>query len=554
MATAAGPDNEAGRSQHHWIRIVVLAMAVVIVALLVVPFLVNVNTFRPMLESELSSALGRKVTLGHLSLSLWSGGLVANNVTVADDPQFGSAPFFQAKSLRIGVQMGTLLFHHQLVVEQFVADSPQIHLIENQNGMWNFSSLGSGNPGAPQQASSAKMPQVTVGELKIQDGKVFVSSLPATGEPFVYSNVNIAVKNLSTTQAMPFSIAADLPGNGSVKLVGSAGPLAKPNAEATPFRASLDLKHFNPVAAGVLPASDGISMIADANVELRSNGTMLTGAGGIQASHLLLSRDGTPAPQPVEIEFTVGQNLTTRVGQIQSMAIHAGSATVQVNGSWVVSGQTTALNLNLSAPSLPINQLEQFLPAVGVRLPRGSRLQGGTLTATLAITGTASSPAIDGPVELDGTKLVGYSLGKKIQGLTALAGIGNSTDIQTLRAQVHSTVPMTQLSNIYASVPALGTAIGSGSVSAAGALNFQLTAKLNANTKLGGLVSGVSTALGGTAGKFLHGTMSNGVPMTITGTTSDPVIRVELGKMLGGGQKGKKKQSVGDMVRGLLGK
>jgi AsmA protein len=203
---------------------------------------------------------------------------------------------------------------------------------------------------------------------------------------------------------------------------------------------------------------------------------------------------------------------------------------------------------------VPVDQLQQFLPAVGVKLPRGSQLKGGTLTATLAITGTAGAPAIDGPVELDGTTLTGFALGKKIQGLTALAGIGNSTEIQTLRAQVHSTTPMTQLSNIYANVPAVGTATGSGSVAAGGALNFQLTAKLNANTKLGGLVSGVSSMLGGTAGKVLGGTMTNGVPMTITGTTSDPVIRVEVGKMLGMKQSGKKKQSVGDLMKGLLGR
>ena len=45
------------------------------------------------------------------------------------------------------------------------------------------------------------------------------------------------------------------------------------------------------------------------------------------------------------------------------------------------------LALHLAAPNLPINQVEALLPAAGVRLPSGSSLQGGTLTANLAING-----------------------------------------------------------------------------------------------------------------------------------------------------------------------
>ena len=36
-----------------------------------------------------------------------------------------------------------------------------------------------------------------------------------------------------------------------------------------------------------------------------------------------------------------------------------------------------------------MRQLEQLLPAVGINLPSGSKLKGGTLTANLVITGSA---------------------------------------------------------------------------------------------------------------------------------------------------------------------
>ena len=56
------------------------------------------------------SALGRKVTLGHISLSLLTGSLVAENISIADDPAFSATPFLEAKELRIGVELGPLIF------------------------------------------------------------------------------------------------------------------------------------------------------------------------------------------------------------------------------------------------------------------------------------------------------------------------------------------------------------------------------------------------------------------------------------------------------------
>lgn len=546
------PAGRNGMMHNRWVKIAGIVIAVVVLILVIVPFFVNADTFRPAIEGELSAALGRKVTLGHLSFSLWSGSLVADNVAVADDPKFGTAPFFQAQSLRIGVETGAFLFHHAVKITKFVAKSPEIRLVSDQNGQWNYASLANGT-GTGTNQGSGSAPQVTVGEVEIENGRVEVSSVPAVGQPFMYSDVNITIRNLSETQAMPFTVSANLPGDGSVNLDGTAGPIAKPDTEYTPLHATLAVKHFDPVKAGVLPASEGIGMVADINAQVTSDGKTLSGTGGVNAAHLLLSRGGSPAPQPVDMEFTANTDLRTRTGQLQDMAIRTGSATVHLNGSWKMAGQTPQLNLHLAAPGVPVDQLEAFLPAVGIRLPSGSRLQGGTLTATLGITGTAQAPVISGPVEVDNTRLAGFALGSKIQGLKALGGTGNATDIRTLRAEVTSTVPSTQLNNIYADVPAIGTATGNGTVSAAGALNFSLTAKLSSTGQVGGLVNGAANALGGIAGGLLHSTMTNGVPLTITGTTSNPVIRADLGAMLKG-KSGAKKNTPGSLLNGLLGR
>ena len=62
-------------------------------------FLIDPNHFRPMLEPELTQALGREVKLGDLKLSILSGSVTANDLSIADDPAYSRKPFVQAKSL-----------------------------------------------------------------------------------------------------------------------------------------------------------------------------------------------------------------------------------------------------------------------------------------------------------------------------------------------------------------------------------------------------------------------------------------------------------------------
>ena len=146
-----------------------------------VPLFVNANTFRPTLETQLSAALGRKVTLGNLSFSVFSGSLVADNISIADDPAFSSKPFLQAQSLRIGVEVAPLLFHRQLLVTSFVADSPSINLVHNAQGVWNFSNIGSTAASRTQNTQQeSALPNFTVGQMKVENGTAVVSDVPST--------------------------------------------------------------------------------------------------------------------------------------------------------------------------------------------------------------------------------------------------------------------------------------------------------------------------------------------------------------------------------------
>jgi AsmA protein len=65
-----------------WVGILV---AVLIVAVVSLPFLINVNQFKPQLEAALSTALNREVKLGNLKLSLLTGEVSADDLSVAEE-------------------------------------------------------------------------------------------------------------------------------------------------------------------------------------------------------------------------------------------------------------------------------------------------------------------------------------------------------------------------------------------------------------------------------------------------------------------------------------
>src|ERR1700722_2886610 len=152
-------------------KIAAVIVVVVLLAIAAIPLFVNVNTFRPALEGQLTTALGRQVKLGELSLSLFSGSVVAKDLSIADDAKFSSAPFVTASELRIGVEMRPLIFDHKIIVRSLEVDAPQIHLVHVAEGnVWNFSTVG--QTAASRTAEPGKesvFPDLTVGAFILKD-------------------------------------------------------------------------------------------------------------------------------------------------------------------------------------------------------------------------------------------------------------------------------------------------------------------------------------------------------------------------------------------------
>jgi len=500
-----------------WLVIGAVAAGVSLFIVLLVPFFVNADAFKPTIESQLSSALGREVTLDRLTFSVLQRSLVAEGITIADDPDFSKVPFIQAKTLEVGIEILPFLLHREVAITGLTIGTPSIQLLEHPNGRWNFSSLGGSSSQGSSSQRPASTPDLRLGELKIVNGSAMVSSSPVTARPFECTEVNLTVKGFSFLKSAPLDLSAKLPGGGTVTLTGEAGPITQGDTSKTPFHAAVQLREFDPVAGGIIDTSKGISMSSDVDAEIRSDGVEITSAGKIKASRLQLVRGGSHTQEPVDIDYSISQNLTSREATVSDIAIHAGSAAVHVNGTFKFTPDTVMLNLHLSALAVPIEQLERLFPVVDIRLPSGSSLRGGTLTAKIAVTGAATAATMAGPVEIDNTKLAGFDLGSRIEGLNAFGGTSNGTEIRVLKATVNSSSQGTRLTEIYGEMPQIGTASGEGNVAPSGELDFRLNSKLGGSNVVGAQTAAIAT---------------RSISLSVTGTATSPSIRTNTGANL----------------------
>src|SRR5207237_9810660 len=91
----------------------------------------------------------------------------------------------------------------------------------------------------------------------------------------------------------------------------------------------------------------------------------------------------------------------------------------------------------MDAKDMPAKDLEAFLPAIGIHLPKGASLVAGTLSSDLDITGPTNKLVISGNVGLFNGRLAGFDLGSKMSAVTALAGIKTGSELQIDKLTSH---------------------------------------------------------------------------------------------------------------------
>lgn len=498
-----------------FLRIAGIAAAILVVAALALPFFINANQFRPVLEERLTTALGREVKIGDLKISLFSGGASASDVTIADDPAFTKEPFLRAKDLAVGVELWPLIFSRQLNVTSLTMDQPEIALIQSVGGAWNFSSLGGKSAPAPANASasgtaptalSVKLVKISKGRLSLTSGKSKTRTL---------ENVNIELSDFSATSSFPFSLAGDVAGGGSIKLAGKAGPIPQADVIETPFDLNLAIKNLDVAGSGFVEPSSGVAGIASLDGTAASNGHTVKIKGNVRADNLKLAKGGSPDKKPVEIDMALSHDLSKQGGTLESCTVHIGAAQANLHGTYRLNEESPVINVKLAGSKMALTELATILPALDVVLPAGSNIERGTLSIDMTSTGAIDRLVTTGSINVDDARLNNFDLGSKLKTIQQLAGIQADprTTIQTLSANVAVSPDGTTVRDIRVVAPSVGNLTGSGTISPQHALNFQMRATVSSS-------SHILTALG------QKGDVT--IPFTVTGTSSDPSFKPDV--------------------------
>ncbi|HWZ96698.1 MAG TPA: AsmA family protein [Candidatus Dormibacteraeota bacterium] len=545
------------------LRIALIAVVVIVVILLIAPFLIPVNKFRPTIEEKASEALGRKVEVGDLSLSLLTGSLTAKNLSIGDDPKFSPSPFLTAKSLSVGVEIMPLIFSKSLNVTGISIDEPEVTLLRNPAGVWNYSSIGgSSKPVAANSStssSSSSPTDISVKKLELKNGKIIVGNTNSQKRS-TYDHVNVTASDVSMNSKFPVTVSASLPGGGDFKLDGNAGPVDKSDSALTPLDAKIHVGSLNLASTGFLDPSLGLGGLVDLDSTIASQNGSAETKGTLKLSKALLVQGGSPAGVPAVIDYGTKYDLKKNSGVITPSTVKIGSAVAHVNGTYESKGEETVVDVKLNGESMPAKDLEGFLPAIGVNLPKGASLNAGTLSTNLNIKGPTNKLVTDGTIGLFAAKLEGFDLGSKMAPISALTGLktGKDLEIEKLTTNVHMAPTGLQAENFNAILPALGTLTGGGTLDAKNNLDFKMAATLTGGAigAMGNASNGIGSVLGAATGAGKNSNCKNGttIPFMIQGTASDPkfvpdvggvaagMLKSQLGcsggTLLGAGQKG----------------
>jgi AsmA protein len=234
-----------------WGAIIIGCLAVIIIAaLLLIPMFVDVQKYKPVLESKVTEATGRPFSVGddlHLSLFPWAG-VSFSDLRLGSPAGFDEKEFVTVKSFEVRIKLLPLI-SKDIQIKRFVLNGPRIVLVKNKKGQVNWEQ--------PQQPSKETRTQpeektpsgeggmfelpisaLTVGNLAIVNGSVLWNDL-TTGTRQEISEINLALKDVSMERPVKLSFSA-LMDKKPLAVDGSIGPLGQGfQAQTIPIDLSL---------------------------------------------------------------------------------------------------------------------------------------------------------------------------------------------------------------------------------------------------------------------------------------------------------------------------
>ena len=211
---------------------VVLALiGVVVLAVLNVNFLVRRN--KDYLIGQVEQALGRKITVDKIEVTLIPIGARLVNFAMADDPTFSADAFLLAKDLKVDFQLLPLLIG-RFRLKKMALESPLVTIVRDAEGQYNFAITARNKKSDRDSADSSKNASAEkqdvqlflVASLNVTNGTLRYRDL-TNGRELMATQINLKVNDFEWDE--PFDIqleAAVMADKHNLKFKSRVGPIA----------------------------------------------------------------------------------------------------------------------------------------------------------------------------------------------------------------------------------------------------------------------------------------------------------------------------------------
>ena len=227
-----------------WVIIVAGGLvALVIIALLIVPSFVDLQSYKPRIEKMVSEATGRPFSIGgdiDLSLFPWVG-FSSSDIHLGNPPGFKEKDFASLKTIEVRVKLIPLI-SKDIQVKRFIMEEPRIALEKSKSGRTNWEDMGKKSAEAAPRPKKEKAPEggageglpiagLAVGEFAVTKGSIIWID-HSKGERKEVSNVNLRLEDVSLDRPIRLALSALLDGK-PIELKGNVGPLGKEPGKGT---------------------------------------------------------------------------------------------------------------------------------------------------------------------------------------------------------------------------------------------------------------------------------------------------------------------------------
>src|SRR5579864_905157 len=257
LTPAAGPlGSSHSRAEEHQLaqraasrrkRRLFYAVFLMLLVLAVALPLFTLKSFRNRLESAMSAAVSRKVTVGNVHLRLLPApGFNLDNFQIQDDPAFGSEPLLRADKVSANLRLSSL-WRGRVEVSSLSLQEPSLNLVRAADGHWNLEALlthATQVPVAPTAKTHAEArPRFLY--IECNNGRINFK-VGDEKKVFVLMDADFALwlaaenKWETRLQARPMRTDADLGDTGTLKISGSLERAA--SLRETPLHLNLTLE------------------------------------------------------------------------------------------------------------------------------------------------------------------------------------------------------------------------------------------------------------------------------------------------------------------------